>query len=156
MCRVPVGAFILFTLLSQLGCNDSKFGQPDLEDRIAHSVNERDEQAIVSMRDLTTFQWDRFHAFGPYCPRERVQESLGCEWPYEKNSVIDVQDHSVLLVFVHDGKVVHYHDHPRRKGDFNELRRKGGYTPEEAVFQGKMDKFVDYFVLKERDQLVTE
>lgn len=145
--RRKVG-FLLFTLFWQLGC--SSVGQSDLQDRIARAVSGRDEQVIVSMRDLTTFQWDKFYAFGPYCPSERVHEALGFEWPYEKYSVIDVQDHSVLLVFVHDGKVVHYHDHPRREGDFNELTRQGGYTPDEAVFQGKMDKFGDYFVLKER------
>lgn len=104
---------------------------------------------IVRLKDLTTFEWDRFYAFGPYTQPEYINEALGFSWYHAHQSSIDVQDYDNLLVFVKDGKVVHYHDHPRTHGDFIDVARRAGYTPEEAVFEVKMHEGFKWQALRQ-------
>jgi hypothetical protein len=66
----------------------------------------------------------------------------------EDASNIISNDSDDLLVFVKDGKVVHYHDHPRKQGDFDGLSGRNGYSPDEAVFEVSFDKALGWSVLR--------
>ena len=97
------------------------------------------------MKDLTTFEWDRFYVFVPYNMRsEDLRDTLGI---VPRTSIIS-NDQDDLLVFVKSGKVVHYYDHPRKHGDFDGLRERTGYSPDEAVFEVSFDKSQGWLVLR--------
>lgn len=129
LCLISAVALLCF-----YGCSRRISAQKDLEPRLIAAIEKGrigDEPVIVRLKDLTTFEWDRFYEFSPYTRREEVRETLGINW--DPNTSIPHQDQNDLLVFVNRGKVVHYHDHPIEHGDFNGFKRTG-YVPDEAVF----------------------
>jgi hypothetical protein len=89
----------------------------------------------VRLKDLTDFSWDRVHIFTSYIAAETIDENLGYAWKPARSIGIYQRDDINLLVFVDAGKVVFYVDHPRHLGDFDGNYRKGGYSPDEAIFR---------------------
>ena len=118
-------------------------GQKDLQEKLTAAIEkkrETDARVTLRLKDLTTFEWDRFYAFAPYTQPDYICQTLGFNWDNVKESSISNQDYDFLLVFVKDGKVVHFHDHPREHGTFYDVVGQTGYTPDEAVFEVTMDQ----------------
>jgi hypothetical protein len=134
LCVISVVALVCLN-----GCSRRVTAQRDLDKKLIAAIEEgrnAERPVIVRLRDLTTFDWERFYVFGPYTPPEDVRNALGIDW--DPDSTIAFQDWDDLLVFVKGGKVVHYHDHPLNHGDFYGIKRTG-YTPDEAVFEVRME-----------------
>jgi hypothetical protein len=81
------------------------------------------------------FDWDRMHIFGPYRTKAEVAKELGFSWSGFDRTTIETSDSVVLVVFVRDGKVVHWYEHPRDAGDLAPLGGRRGYTRTEATFR---------------------
>jgi hypothetical protein len=60
---------------------------------------------------------------------------LGFHWGEAKNSLIQTDEVSNLLVFTNDRKIVAYFDYPRDKGDFSKLRTKISFSKNDAQFE---------------------
>ncbi len=68
--------------------------------------------------------WERVCGFGPYSDNAAAERVLGFKWDLSKNSSIQENDGTNLLVFVRQQAVVTFTDHPRTKGDFIPLAAK--------------------------------
>jgi hypothetical protein len=135
-------------LVGLFACSGQIIAQSDLDQKLIAAIEREkaaEEQVTVRMKDLTTFEWDKFYVFVPYNMREEdLREILGM---VPQSSIIS-NDWDDLLVFVKSGKVVHYHDHPRKHGDFDGLSGRNGYSPDEAVFEVSFDKAPGWLVLR--------
>jgi hypothetical protein len=81
------------------------------------------------------FQWDRVHVFAPYSDKQSVEKELGFRWSGFSRTTIEVLDGVALVVFVRNGKVVHWYEHPRGKGDLAYLDNNKGYARSESKFR---------------------
>ena len=113
-----------------LGCSGS---DRELEARLASAAAPGDG-ALVQVRQLTDFEWERFHVFPPYIRLSEIERELGFAWPTASETEIEYRDGIALLVFVREGKVVRFVEQSRRGADFASAFRPGGYTPADAVF----------------------
>lgn len=93
----------------------------------------------IDINQLTTFAWDRMFVFGPYTPRERIHATLGSYWNDANRTSIEHSDSITLVVFLRNGEVVYWCEHPRDKGDLTSIALPQGYSPEEAHFQVRLD-----------------
>ena len=85
---------------------------------------QRQFEARGSVVDLATAypsQWERVCILGPYSRNSSARTALGFEWDAEANSSIESNDRVSLLIFVSNGEVVEYVEHPRSHGDFSNL-----------------------------------
>jgi hypothetical protein len=133
--------FVLCVVILIWSCESSRriVAQEDLDQKLIAAIEKErtGEPFTVRLKDLTTFDWDKFYVFVPYQRAEDVRETLGIDW--DPRTSIYGQDWDDLLVFVNRGSVVHYHDHPVKHGDFYGFRRTG-YTPDDAVFEVTLEK----------------
>lgn len=141
-------ALLVAALLCSFACSRQFIAQKDLDEKLIAAIERGpagEEPVTVRVKDLTTFEWDRLYVFVPYNMRkEDLRETLGMV----PHTSIFSNDWDDLLVFVKGGKVVHYHDHPRKHGDFEGLRGRAGYSPDEAVFEVDFDKPLGWLVLR--------
>jgi hypothetical protein len=77
----------------------------------------------IAMKNLTPFEWDRLNIYPPYSSVEGMGEKF-----------IQVDEGSCILVFLKNANVVYHLEYNRFYGDFAELYRDSGYSPEEAIF----------------------
>jgi hypothetical protein len=87
----------------------------------------------VDFAEIAPFPWERVYVFGPYTSHERIQETLGFDWPGVRRTTVQGGKSVNLVVFVRDGTVVHWFEHPRREG-LEGLVDPRGYAREEARF----------------------
>jgi hypothetical protein len=76
--------------------------------------------SVVTLAEVTGFQWDTVHIFGPYHQQERVCGALGASWTDCTKHIPaqGVPEGVFLTVFSIQGRVVHHELHPRRNGEY--------------------------------------
>jgi hypothetical protein len=102
-----------------------------VSDRVAAAAA-RGPGAVVDLRALAPFRWDRVHVFGPYTTDARIAREIGAPWA-GRSLVADLDDRA-LVVFTHGGRVVAAFDQTRDRGDLVRLAGGSPYTPERARF----------------------
>lgn len=122
----------ILALLLVAGCGDGGVS-PSVRDQLKSSVSSGATSFDFAAAD-PTFSWDRMHVFGPYSGQADVEKELGFRWSDYGRTTIGSSDGVVLLVFVRDGKVVYWYEHPRDAGDLAPLDNDQGYTRTEAKF----------------------
>ncbi len=131
--RALIAACLLLTLT---GCGDVYRYLKSGEVGWALKKALRDKHSKeVAIAQLTGFEWDELFLFGPYMPTDEVCKRLAIA-PAECRSVItseSMDDGEMLMVFRHQGRVVHTEMHLRRHGDFTPVP-EAPYTPKSAVF----------------------
>lgn len=104
---------ILFVLV---GCSQSYGKQNlDLEESI-YSIVEDKNNSDIHLTSLTDFDWDKAFLFEPYSTQKSINEQLGID--YEDPSKIGIRDDIYLLIFLNEGKVVHYAEINRQQCSF--------------------------------------
>jgi hypothetical protein len=103
--------------------------------------------ARVDFAEVAPFAWDRVFIFGPYTSPSAIEACLGFPWQGASGSGINSNKSCSLVVFVRDGAVVCWFDHPRRDGDLVELADPKGYSRQEATFRVRRDPNDQRFVL---------
>jgi hypothetical protein len=98
---------------------------------------EASDVSVVNVPELATFAWDRLIIFPPYTSSSQIEKELGFSW--SESDWIEKRDDVALLVFVDQGRVVRFVDHPRGRGDFSKCHRTGGFGRTEAVFHFTRD-----------------
>lgn len=102
---------------------------------VVEQRREIQKTASVRLADLTTFAWEKIYIFSPYTSLEKIHQFLGFKWSVARSTGIDYRDDINLLVFVENGKVVHFIEYPRTRADFKPLENSQGLTPERAKFE---------------------
>ncbi|MEM8882836.1 MAG: hypothetical protein AAGD14_02055 [Planctomycetota bacterium] len=90
------------------------------------------------LADLTEFEWERVHLFGPYTSPETIEKTLGFSWCGSVRTEIQWSESITLLVFVKGDSVVRHVVLRRGRGDFAGLSMKSGtvaFTPKESAFE---------------------
>jgi uncharacterized protein YxeA len=125
--KIIVFILLLFLLV---GCSQSNVQHNiDLEDSI-YSIVEDTNKSEISIKSLTTFEWDKAFLFAPYSTQEGIEEQLGTD--FEDPSNINMRDDIYLLVFLNGDKVVQYIEIERQGSDFS-IGEKGHLTPSDDV-----------------------
>jgi hypothetical protein len=111
---------------------------PDiLESDLTHAFSsyERGGSSMIDLSAITTFLWDRLYVFGPYTPLEDLEAAVGRSWRNICFTHINVLENDALLVFTHDGKVVHCLEYSTEFYDFSSLGSyKSGISTQDAFF----------------------
>lgn len=94
----------LAIILGCVGCGDTRSDSAE----VAQSVKDRYSDAATSdkllpLADVTSFDWDTFHVFGPYTTMGGMNESLGFRWKGSRDLRTDSYQ---LIVWVLGGAVV--------------------------------------------------
>lgn len=106
---------LLLVLATMAACADSDSSL--IADQFSKSRRES-----VDLAAAVPGSWDRVCILGPYSNDIAATEALGFEWPAESLTDIERSDEISLLIFVEDQTVTNYIEHPRRSGDFSNLR----------------------------------
>jgi uncharacterized protein YxeA len=124
-----ITVFILL-LIFLVGCSQSNVQHnTDLEDSI-YSIVEDKNISEISIKSLTTFDWDKAFLFASYSTQEGIEEQLGTD--FENPSNINTRDDIYILVFLNGDKVVQYVEIERQGSDFS-VGEKGHLTPSDDV-----------------------
>jgi hypothetical protein len=129
---VPV---VLAVLLG--ACRDHG-GDPDLSARLANFVA-KGEGAVVDMRVVAPFPWERVWIFGPRTQQLEIERKMRFLWPDAAKTGIANRDDASLVVFTIGTKVARYALHPLTQGDFSKLGRNG-LAAHEAVFRVHLEE----------------
>lgn len=138
MKKISLISLIILYLLFSIGCDMQTRQKKDLKSTLVSAIEKKrghDEQVIVKLQSLTTFQWDKFYVFTPYTSIENIYNILGFQWRGAIKSGINHRDDINLLVFVKDKKIVEYLEYPRSHGDFYKIKKANGFNAEEAIFE---------------------
>src|SRR5436305_1523664 len=91
-------------------------GMPSMEvSRALAGEIRRGPGTIVDFAQIAPFPWDRVFVFGPYTPKERIDESLGFRWHGLSKSGVDTSDGIQLVVFVWNQSVCCWFDYTRHE-----------------------------------------
>ena len=77
--------------------------------------------------------WEEVCVLAPYADNIAASNTLGFDWNAESKTSIHSDDGIALLIFVKDGDVLDYVEHPRADGDFSRLGGKC-FAREESMF----------------------
>ena len=105
---------------------------------VSTKLSEQMRRGPVTTIDFATiarFPWDRMYVFGPYTSAAQINASLGFQWQGVRWTSIDSSKGHNLVVFVKGNEVVHWFEHPRNRGELEDLADPNGYAREEAQFQ---------------------
>jgi hypothetical protein len=91
-------------------------------------------ETTLDVGNICENSWDRLFIFGPYTAESDVHAGLGYQWIDFSKSDINISDGITLLVFIENGKVTTWFNHPRSGGDFADASKPGGYARSEAIF----------------------
>lgn len=105
---------LLFLVLA--GCQSGNPVSRAIADQFSASGGRR-----VDLASAVPGEWERVCILGPYSDDAAARRTLGFEWRAEVLTGIAQNDGISLLVFVKDGAVAGYVEHPRRYGDFTNL-----------------------------------
>ena len=114
---------LLFLLL--VGCNEDIQRNIDLEKSIQTIATDKNTSEI-RLKPLTNFKWNKAFLFTPYSTQSDIGEQLG--FYFKDPSNLDMRDDIYLMVFVNDGKVVHYIELDRQAYEFS-IGDKDHLTP---------------------------
>ena len=78
----------------------------------------------VNLAQAVPGPWEEVCIFGPYSDNIAASNALGFDWNAESKTSILSDDSISLLVFVRDGNVLDYVEHPRADGDFSRVSGK--------------------------------
>lgn len=87
----------------------------------------------VNLAQAVPGQWEEVCVLGPHADNVAAGNTLGFDWNVESKSSIHTNDAIALLVFVKDGEVLDFVEHPRGDGDFSRLGGKC-FAREESAF----------------------
>lgn len=136
MLKVIIRISIIVCIVAGfVSCEQSK---SDLKETLFSVVAKKhgsEDSVMVSLNELTDFQWQRMFIFAPYTPIQKIHKSLGFEWDRAEKTNIHMRDDICLLVFVSNNRVVQYFEYPRNHGDFSEIHVERGFAPSEALFE---------------------
>jgi uncharacterized protein YxeA len=125
MKKVVVVFILLLMLL--VGCNVQH--NTDLGKSIYSIVADKNNSEI-SLKSLTSFDWEKAFLFTPYSTQEVLEEQLGVD--FNDPSDIDLRDDIYLLVFMNNEKVVQYVEVERQGADFT-IEGKKNLTPSDDL-----------------------
>lgn len=127
MKKVIVRILLIFLLV---GCSPNNVQhKTDIEDSIYSFVADKNNSEI-SIKSLTTFDWDKAILFPPYSTQEGIEEQLCTDFEAPIN--FNMRDDIYLLVFLNGDKVVQYVKIERQGSDFS-IGEKGHLTPSDDV-----------------------
>lgn len=95
---------------------------------------ETEADSIISIYNITTFEWEEMYIFTPYTGIDSINSRLGFTWYGAKKTHIYQDDGINLLVFVKDERVVSYSRFPRDLGDFIKVESSGPFTKDQSIF----------------------
>jgi uncharacterized protein YxeA len=125
--KITIFILLLFLLV---GCSQSNVQHnTDLEESIYSFLEDKNKREI-SIKSLTTFDWDKAFHFSPYSTQEGIEEQLGINFKDQSN--INTRDDIYLLVFLKGDKVVQYVEIKRQGTDFS-IGEVGQLTPSDDV-----------------------
>ena len=87
----------------------------------------------VNLAQVVPGPWDEVCVLAPYSDNTAARKTLGFDWNAEARTSIHTNDSIALLVFVKNGDVLDYVEHPRGDGDFSNLGGKC-FAREESAF----------------------
>jgi hypothetical protein len=87
----------------------------------------------VNLAQAVPGTWEEVCVLGPRSDNTLASNTLGFDWNAESKTSIEDNDAITLLVFVRDGEVQDYVEHPRADGDFSRLSGKC-FAREESAF----------------------
>lgn len=87
----------------------------------------------INLAEAVAGPWEKVCILGPYVNNDTAKTTLGFEWDVEAKTSITSNEGISLLLFLRDGKVIEYAEHPRNQGDFSNLTMKC-FLKENAVF----------------------
>jgi hypothetical protein len=107
--------------------------RPDSVSTALSKQIQRGAGATVDFAEVAPFAWERVYVFGPYTSHDQIHTSLGFHWAEVGRTTIESNEGVNLVVFVHDGKVVHWFEHPRHE-ELEGLADSDGYAREHSKF----------------------
>lgn len=116
------------------GCSLWQRGDPAISTALDKLLQAPSSTVVVNLGLIGPVGWQRMCVFGPYTTNEQVRRKLGFEWDAERYSDIKTSDGINLLVFVKNGKVAAFTEHPRKDTDFSPLSQ-GCHVRHQATFQ---------------------
>ncbi|RKQ17173.1 hypothetical protein D8M05_05785 [Oceanobacillus bengalensis] len=126
MKKVVVVFILLLLLLA--GCSSVQHNT-DLGKSIYSIVKDK-HNSEISLKSLTSFDWEKGFLFTPYSTEEGIVEQLGVN--FNDPSDIAWRDDIYLLVFMNDEKVVQYVEVERQGADFT-IGEKRYLTPSDDL-----------------------
>lgn len=87
----------------------------------------------VNLAQAVPGGWEEVCVLASYADNVVASNTLGFDWNAESKTSIQTNDSISVLVFVKDGEVLRYVEHPRADGDFSRLGGKC-FAREESVF----------------------
>jgi hypothetical protein len=87
----------------------------------------------VNLAHAVPGPWEEVCVLGPQSDNIAAGNTLGFDWNAEGRTSIQTNRGISLLVFVKDGEVLDYAEHPRADGDFSRMSGKC-FAREEAAF----------------------
>ncbi len=124
-----VFVFILIFLLVA-GCNNVEH---NIElGKSLNSIVVDKTKGEISLKSITTFDWEKAFLFTPYSTQKGIEEELGIDFKDPSN--IDFRDDIYLMVFVNDDQVIQYVEVERQGADFT-IGEKKYLTPSDDVIQ---------------------
>ena len=87
----------------------------------------------VNLAQAVPGPWEEVCVLGPRSDNIAAGNTLGFDWDAEGRTSIETDERISLLVFVKDGEVTQYVEHPRADGDFSRVSGKC-FAREESGF----------------------
>jgi hypothetical protein len=87
----------------------------------------------VNLAQAVAGSWEEVCVLGPYSDNVTASNTLGFDWNAESRTSIQTNEAISLLVFLRDGDVVDYVEHPRADGDFSRVSGKC-FAREDSTF----------------------
>ena len=134
-----VAILVLTIVIVLLALSLDFFPKDKFESSLRKSIR-NNMGGIISIRDVTPFNWDRMDILPPY---SRFRDA--------SNNEIYIDEGHCLLVFYEKGNPIYHLTFSRRFGDFAELYREGGYSPLEARFMVPNEKHRYWLKLRHYD-----
>lgn len=122
-------AFCLLVLI-QAGCEPP---HSDVSEELTRQF-QASGRSFVNLAEVLPSPWEKVCIIGPYSDKKSVAVTVGFDWPDLSQSSIETNNEIGLLLFLKDGKVVEWMEHPRRDGDFTNLSRQC-FSREKAIFE---------------------
>lgn len=125
MCRFPYFLLLLFLV----ACDSPTNG---ISKNIAVGFESSGEKS-VNLAEAVAGYWEKVCILGPYMNNDMAKTTLGFKWDVESKTSITSNEGVSLLLFVRDGKVIEYAEHPRNQGDFSNLTMRC-FPKESTIF----------------------
>lgn len=127
-----IAVFLLaFMAFLAVGCEK----KVDIGERLSDALRE-DGGKELDLKKIVPFAWDELFLFSPYYPTENVCKDLGLDAVSCKKTITQesTDDGVMLMVFRHQGRVVHVELHNRWNGDLTPSLDANPIASNSAVF----------------------